>query len=119
MFVSQPSAAMPLQSMKPGLHVPTAQAPFAQVAVALGSEHTRPQAPQFLGSAARLVSQPSAGFWLQSAKPELQVPMVHTPATHLVVALGSEQTRPQAPQLLGSVLTLTQVVPQLTKPGGH
>jgi hypothetical protein len=44
-------------------------------------------------------SQPSAGFALQSAKPAAQARTAHAPLVQVEVALGSEQVRPQAPQL--------------------
>ncbi len=47
-FTSQPFAGLRSQSAKPALHVAIAHAPAAQLAVALGSEHTRPHIPQLL-----------------------------------------------------------------------
>jgi hypothetical protein len=44
------------------------------------------------------VSQPLAGFMSQSAKPALHDPTVHTPMTHVAVALTSEHARPHIPQ---------------------
>ncbi len=64
-----------------------------------------PQAPQFVALVWRLTSQPSVGSRLQSAKPAVQLPTPHVPATHAAVALGSEHTRPQPPQFRASVCT--------------
>jgi hypothetical protein len=71
-------------------------------------------APQLLGSVLRLTSQPSEATPLQSAKPALQVkPQV--PLVQVRVALARlGQLLLHAPQLLRSVLRLTQAPPQLT-----
>ncbi len=41
------------------------------------------------------------------------------PAVHAVAASGAEHTRPQAPQLLGSVDVVAHVVPQSVVPAAH
>lgn len=57
-----------------------------------------PQLPQCAPSVAVLTSQPSAGSRLQSAYPAAQAVSTHAPAVQAVVACGSAQARPQAPQ---------------------
>ena len=63
---SQPFTGSRSQSAKPVAQAITAQAPAAQVAVALGSAHARPQAPQLDALVVRLVSQPLAAAPSQS-----------------------------------------------------
>ncbi len=65
--VSQPFAAIPSQSAKPGLHDAIAQADLAQVAVAFARAQTMPHPPQFFGSLAVLTSQPVDARLSQSA----------------------------------------------------
>jgi hypothetical protein len=120
-LASQPLAGLPSQSAKPRLQV-AMHVPPVQVEVALGEEQTVPQAPQWLGSLAVLVSQPLAGLPSQSVKPTLQVASWHWPAVHTAVPLAKEQTVPQAPQWLGSLPVLvSQPLPglpsQSVKPG--
>jgi hypothetical protein len=57
-FTSQPLEGSPSQSAKPVAQVVTAHALAAQVAVALGSAHARPHAPQLAALVRRSVSQP-------------------------------------------------------------
>ncbi len=64
---SQPFEATPSQSPWPAVHDATAQEPIAHVALALGSAHSTPHAPQLPVSVAMLVSQPLAGSRSQSA----------------------------------------------------
>lgn len=73
--------------------------------------HARPQAPQF-ESVASDVSQPSASFPLQSAKPGAQAESVHAPAVHDVVAFGALHALPQLPQFAGSVWRFVHAVAQ-------
>jgi hypothetical protein len=77
---------------------------------------TVPQAPQWLRSVFRLVSQPFAGFPSQSPQPGLQEATVQAPLLQPAVPLATLQTVPQAPQLFGSAEVLTQVPPQFVKP---
>jgi hypothetical protein len=65
---SQPSPTLLLQSKKPLLHEPTAQAPPEQAPVPCAGEHE--------------VSQPSVGVPLQSRKPPVQL-RLHEPALQL------------------------------------
>jgi len=124
---SQPLATMPSQLAKPGLHVAMAHCPFSHACTALGRSHTLPQAPQSFGLVRRLVSQPLAGLWSQSAKPgsPSQPPgREHTPPTQLAVPLGTLQTTAHPPQLFGSVwLSMLQPVAywpsQFRNPGLH
>ena len=76
---------------------------------------TLPQAPQLLVSLLRLRSQPLPGAPSQLAKPALQLAMVHAPAAQPAVALASEQTVLQAPQLVGLVVVLVSQ-PSLSRP---
>ena len=115
---SQPLAGLRSQSAKPVAQAITAQAPTAQVAVALGSAHTRPQAPQLDALVLRSVSQPLVARPSQSPKPAVQregVPI--PPAQPCAATLASAQTVPQAPQLVGSMAVLAQkavgAVPQV------
>src|SRR4051794_40030432 len=107
MLTSQPSAAIPLQLPKPMLQEATAQLPPAQAALALGTLHTVPHAPQLFTLVFVLISQPSdCLFALQSAKPAVQVPL-HTPLPQDRAAmLLLEHARPHALQLLASVRML-------------
>ncbi len=119
-FTSQPLEGLPSQSAKPAAQAATLQAPTAQRAVALGRAHARPQAPQSVALSSRLTSQPLTGFSSQSAKPAAQRAGTHAPAEHPCVATcSSAQTRPHAPQLVGSFAVLAhQVVapsPQVVK----
>src|SRR5262249_17049416 len=121
-LVSQPSARLPLQFAKPAVQL-RLQAPLTQVGAPLGwAGHPRPQPPQLLTSVATGVSPPSfCLLLLQSAKPGLQVP-VQTPFVHARTATwDDEQTIPQPPQSLTSVVTAVSqplaVLPsQLAKP---
>jgi hypothetical protein len=80
---------------------------------------TLPHPPQLLGSEFVFTSQPSAATPLQSANPELQAAMVHLLEAQAGMALLSLHTIPQAPQLLGSVCALTQMLLQSVCPGAH
>jgi hypothetical protein len=64
--VSQPVSIAPSQSPKPASHVPTSQAPVAQLSVAFASEQTTPQPPQSVRLSVK-TSQPVIGFPSQSA----------------------------------------------------
>jgi hypothetical protein len=96
-LVSQPLAALPSQSPKPGLHRATAQVPTLQLAVALAREHARPQAPQLVTLVSVLVSQPLAALPSQSPKPRPQV-ISQRPAAQRGVPFWLEQSAPHAPQ---------------------
>jgi len=120
--VSQPLAGLPSQLAKPAWQAAMTQVPFEQALEAFGRLQTCPQAPQLLGSFAMLVSQPSAYWPLQSRKPGLQAAMKHVPPEQAGVPFGTgEQGRPQAPQLLTSLLRfvsqpLDTLLSQLPKP---
>lgn len=85
---SQPSSSSPLQSVKPGLHARPHEMP-EQAGAAFGrAGHTFPQPPQLVG-VDRLVSQPSTGLALQSAKPGRHALISHPPAAlHAALAFG-------------------------------
>ncbi len=78
----------PSQSPKPALQLPTAHAPEAQAAVALGTLHARPQAPQCALVLVVLVSQPLAALPSQSPKPALHEATPQRAARAAGVAVG-------------------------------
>jgi hypothetical protein len=82
MSTSQPSEASPLQSARPALQEPTAQAPVLQSPVPPAMVQTAPQVPQS-ESVFKGVSQPWLGLPSQSPKPAEHVG-VHAPETHVV-----------------------------------
>ncbi len=95
---SQPSAALPLQLPKPGVHAATVHAPRAHPAVAFGRAHDRPHMPQWAGVVLVSVSQPFAALPSQSPKPEVQV-YLHVPASQLAVLFARDAPGvPHAPQ---------------------
>ena len=115
---SQPLAGSWSQSAKPEAHAATAHAPPAHVALAWGSAHVQPQAPQLASLVRRLVSQPSLAVPLQSPAPALQRTTVHAPAAQPLAATpGSAQAVPHWPQFVGSFAVLAQkadgAVPQV------
>jgi hypothetical protein len=82
--------------------------------------HACPHDPQLSGSLFVATSHPSPTNPSQSAKPGLQLPMMHLLALHAGVAFGSGgQTRPHAPQLFTSLERLSHAVLQHVRPGGH
>jgi hypothetical protein len=78
--------------------------PAVHEEAALAAAQACPHAPQLLTLVLRFVSQPFAAFLSQSPKPAVQMPTWQMPAEHAGVALATEQTLPQAPQLLTSLL---------------
>lgn len=112
--ISHPSVNLSLlQSAVPELQAPV-QAPPAQAgAEMLLLEQAAPQRPQFAVSVWRLTSQPFVRLSLsQSPKPESHAP-THCPPSQMGVAMFIfEQTRPQPPQLFGSVSKFTQAAEQ-------
>jgi hypothetical protein len=92
-LISQPSAGLRLQSWKPGLQDWMAQAPDWQAGVALLTEQTRPQPPQFLVSVWVFTQAPLHNV-CPAEHDAAQEPAAQTPLTH---------TRPHVPQFLGSV----------------
>ena len=116
----QPSAGLPSQLVDPlgqtRPHIPITHDSFVAQAM--------PQPSQLPGSLPVFVSQPFAGSSSQSMKPAAQAPIAHLPAAQVGVALGSEQTVPQLPQLVGSVpVSISQPFAgsssQSTKPASH
>jgi hypothetical protein len=82
--------------------------------------HACAHAPQFTLSVSRLVSQPSNDIPSQLPNPERHSPIVHTPPLHAGVAFGGGgHACAQAPQLFGSVASLTQAKPQHASPIGQ
>jgi hypothetical protein len=103
LFVSHPSVGSPLQSPRGARHVSIRHTPWSHLAAALVKLHTVPQAPQFAASPSWFTSHPSAGCWLQSRKPVLQVSTAHAPATHWLVVFRRSHTNLHPPQLFASV----------------
>lgn len=107
--VSQPSlrplfGMLLLQLPKPGWHAVNVQVPVAHDALALGYAHAMPQPPQSV-SVRVDVSQPLLASLSQSANPAVQLVTTQSPATQAKPPTPpGSHTRPQAPQLFGSVL---------------
>lgn len=93
------------QSAKPPSHTTTLHVPARQVPVVTFGRllQTLPQKPQFAESVVVAVSQPSAALPLQSAKPGLQLAIVHAPPVHAGVPFGIMQTWQLAPQAVTDV----------------
>jgi len=66
-LTSQPFAALPSQSLKPGLHAEMAHFEDAHAGVPLAAAHALPHPAQFFTSVAVLTSHPFAGLPSQSA----------------------------------------------------
>jgi hypothetical protein len=92
---------------KPALQLAMVQAPAAQPAVALGSEHTVLHPPQLVGLVLVLISQPSLSSPLQLPKPALQV-MPQSCERQVAVPLVLTHARPQAPQWVTVVMATSQ-----------
>ena len=75
-FVSQPSALIPLQSLKPALQKEMTHTPPVHADTAFAKLHTIPHDPQFITDELMFVSHPSESIALQSAKPLAQLIMV-------------------------------------------
>jgi hypothetical protein len=122
--VSQPSAALPLQSPKPELHDSIAHAPARHTGVARGVMHARPHAPQWASVDASVTSQPLPAALSQLAKPGAQA-MPHTLPEQVAAALGAVgHTLLQRAQWAGLVASgvsqPSAVLPlQLPKPARH
>ena len=109
MSTSQPLAGLRSQSRKPVAQAATAHTPTAHRAVALGSAHTRPQAPQLAALVWVSVSQPLPAALSQSPKPTAQRTTVQALAAQpLAATLARAQAVPQALQLAGSMAVLAQ-----------
>ena len=95
---SQPFAAIPSQSAKPGAHS-MRQAPITQMPTELvPAGHAVPQAPQFIAAVWRLTSQPLVALMSQSEYGAVHMRMPHTPIAHEGAPLATRQVVPQAPQ---------------------
>src|SRR2546423_670559 len=108
MLVSQPSLSLfMLQSAKPVEQAPVQPPPLHTVDAMFAVEQTLPQPPQFVGSTSTLVSQPSfCLLWLQSSNPVSQAP-VQVPRVQVGDVMWLlEQSVPQAPQVMGSLVRL-------------
>lgn len=109
-LTSQPSAATPLQSAKPGVHAKP-HTPAPHVRAALGTDgHARPHAMQLSGSVLRLTQLPE-----QSVSPAPQV----TTQVREEHTCPEGQIVPQAPQLLLSLARSRHTPEQLACPVGH
>lgn len=107
MLISHPSAALALQSLKPGLHAAIVQTRDKHEGVALGVLHTRPHDPQLLRSVAIATSQPSDALVLQSACVDMHEKR-HVLSEHVAMPFGGVgQTFPQRPQWLALEDTTT------------
>lgn len=96
---SHPSATTPLQSPHPASQVPSAQVPPAHDSVARGTSQLTPHPPQSV-SVPSIVSHPSLGTELQSAKPASHAASTQTPVAHDSLAFASAHATPHAPQSL-------------------
>jgi hypothetical protein len=109
-LVSQPSEALPLQSLKPELQEKMLQAPATQAAEPLLTMQTFPQAPQLLGSVCSFTQEAPHSTCPAGQEAE------QTPRLQVVPVL---QTVPHAPQLLLSVCSFTHVPLQFVCPEPH
>jgi len=119
--VSQPLSEVPSQSVQPVLQL-ILHSPFSQRAVPLVALQVWPQAPQLLMSL-RAFSQPVSGASSQSPKPGLQLPSVQRPVMHEALALARPQDMLQPPQLLSSLVLVSQpsaaLASQSAQPAWH
>jgi hypothetical protein len=123
-LISQPSAGLVLQSVKPGSHAAMAHTSPTHSGVPLATAQATPQPPQLATSISMLISQPSTGLVLQSRKPGSHAAMAHTSPTHSGVPLATAQATPQPPQLATSMSALisqpsTGLALQSRKPGSQ
>lgn len=109
MSVSQPSAALPLQSAKPVEQAAMVQAPTVQPAVAFGRVQAWPQVPQLVAVVRRSTSQPFPAAPSQSAKFALQVKPQLVPLHVALAFAGTVHGAHDDPQL--AVLVDARQVP--------
>jgi hypothetical protein len=102
---SQPSSATPLQSAKPIWQAKPHSLPM-QVACALATLQTRPQAPQWATSVLRSRHTPPQQVWPPGQAPPS--PHLQLPPTHRL-AVWLSQAVPHAPQWFTSALRFRQV----------
>jgi hypothetical protein len=98
-FVSQPLPTFASQFAKPALQA-IAQAHEEQLGVPFALLQTTLQPPHEVTPLAVFVSQPSAGFALQSAKPVLHASTAHAPVENVPTAFCGVHPTPHAPQLV-------------------
>jgi hypothetical protein len=96
-FVSQPFAALPSQSPKPGSHAMLHDPP-EHVGLPLAALQTRPHVPQFVGSVPVATSHPVPYERSQFENPVLQLPIAHVVPRQEGVPFWTTQTVPQPPQ---------------------
>jgi hypothetical protein len=108
----------PQQSLPPGQSplLPQVHALFTQLSPAA---QAWPQAPQFAASLVVFTSQPLLAFRSQSAKPARQAKPQVALLQVASPCAGAGQRWPQLPQLLASVLVVTQVLPHRVWPAGQ
>jgi hypothetical protein len=97
-FASQPLAATPSQLPNPALQERMPHVPDEHVSIALRSEQTVPQLPQFAVLLCVFVSQPFVASPSQLPQPGTHVG-AHAPAVHTVVPCRLMQPFPHEPQL--------------------
>jgi hypothetical protein len=104
-FTSQPSTFETLQSAKPSVQA-ISHTPALQLGAPFVALQATTQAPQWVGSLLRLISQPFEALPSQSPYPELQE-MPHTPAPHDAVPFVESQAVPHVPQCAVSAWRFT------------
>ena len=109
-LTSHPFDWFPSQFENPLLQAARAQLPVAHDALAFGTLHGTPHAPQLV-RVVRLVSQPFVALPSQLPQPDEQFG-AHVAETHAVVPCAFVQTVPQAPQLLPSLERFLQTFEQ-------
>jgi hypothetical protein len=111
-FVSHPLPINPSQSAQPASHAPRPQTPAVHApALECGcTGHVLPQAPQFIGSVAKLASHPLAAKLSQSPYPIVQPVKTHVLDAQPTVAFcAGVHAFLHAPQFLGSdVVSISQ-----------
>lgn len=101
-LASQPFTATPSQLPNPALHAWSWQPPLKHVAEAFAKTQACPHPPQLPTLEFRLVSQPFPALPSQSPNPGSQA-IWQFPPEHVGLPLAALHTRPQVPQLVGSV----------------
>jgi hypothetical protein len=98
-LASQPLDAAPSQSAKPALQLATTHPPARHAAVAFGSMHPAPQAPQWAAVTWRSVSQPFEATPSQSPRVgAAHMVRTHAPASQRAPAPGKLHRPPHLPQ---------------------
>jgi hypothetical protein len=124
LLTSQPSDALTLQSRKPAVHTGIAHAELMQTSVAWFMLQALPQPWQLLASFDVSVSQPSAGFPLQSANGGVHdITVQVVPIAQTSTPCDWLHAAPHIPQLLAVVVAVSQpslaIVLQSANPALH